>query len=194
MPFRQQRMIEVVVGIVRHAQLFHHSPGAGIFRHCEGNHLHQPEFPERKAQDLPRGLRGQSLPPKLARQPPANFNGGHERSIEARNRETDEAQKYPIVTELGREQTEAVLLEVNMDAVNQPIRLFLAEQGGMNSITCRSALIRANGFRSESRQGRRRILSVMRVAFIPRRLSPPGASGPVTTLQNGVTFVALPSP
>ena len=74
MPLRQTRVVEIVGGVVRHAQLFHHSPRPAVRRNREGNYLQKLQVVESEMENGLSAFRGKSLSPKLSAQTPTDLD------------------------------------------------------------------------------------------------------------------------
>src|SRR5512138_331040 len=116
MPLRQERMVEVVLGIVRHAQLLHDAPRADIGGYGPGEDLIQPDRLEPVAQRLARPFRRVAFPPRVGSQPPSDLDARRERGVEGRPLKAHVACDRATVPELDGPEAEAVLLEVRLDA------------------------------------------------------------------------------
>jgi len=116
-------MIEIVARIVGLPQLFHDAPRAGIGRHREGDDLLELQDVECMAHHGLRALGGQSPAPLRCIEPPAYFDGGHERRLKARNREPDEADEFARRAQFGRPPTKTMADKMRFDGVGQAITL-----------------------------------------------------------------------
>jgi len=67
-------VVEIVRGVARHAQSFHHRAGADVGRHRERDDLVQRERGEAEVESRTRGLGGVALAPMVERGPPADFD------------------------------------------------------------------------------------------------------------------------
>src|SRR5271163_4202948 len=110
----QIRMLKVVGRIMGHAKLLHHATRSQIQRSRERNQTIQPKYFECVTHDLSCAFGRQPLSPMVKTEPPTNFNSGHERSIEARNRETDKPHKGAGPTQLRRVEPKATRHKVTL--------------------------------------------------------------------------------
>src|SRR5271168_3809140 len=112
----QIRMLKVVARIMGHAKLLHHAKRSQIQRSRERNQTIQPKYFECVTHDLSSAFGRQPLSPMLKTKPPTNFNRGHERSIEARNRETDKPPEGLVRSQLRRVEPKATRPKVTLKA------------------------------------------------------------------------------
>ena len=65
--FRQAGMVKIIIGIMTHAELFHHSSGADVSRNGKGDHGFQSQLLGRIPDHSPRALCRETLPPVISR-------------------------------------------------------------------------------------------------------------------------------
>ena len=111
-------MIEVVRGIVSHAELLHDASGPQIIRYGERDNFIQCRRFEAVAQRRPSAFRSQALSPILGRQPPADFNARREVRDETWHVQSDEADERPIAPDFRGEQAESVLAKVFLHTIH----------------------------------------------------------------------------
>ena len=109
-------MVEIVVGIVRHANFFHHAPRAPVRRHGEGHDFVESKPFKAERQSRLRALGGIASPPMLGRQSPADFDAGREVRLEWRITQTDEPRKGRNTGNFDCPQAEAMFSEVRLDS------------------------------------------------------------------------------
>lgn len=115
MPLRQERVVEIVGRIMRHADLLHHAAGGEVRGHRERYDLFEPERFETEGEHGPRALRGVSLPPVLRAEAPPDLHARSEVCLEAGHRETDETREGRSAADFHGPEPEAALIEVSLD-------------------------------------------------------------------------------
>jgi hypothetical protein len=104
MPLRQARVIEIVGGVARHAQLFHHSPRPAVRRNREGNYLRKLQVVESETENGLSAFRGQSLSRKLSAQTPIDLDAWGEVCFKGRVDYSDEAHELTGSAQFGGEE------------------------------------------------------------------------------------------
>ena len=120
-------MVEVIAGIVRHPDTLHDAPRAQIRGNSEGHNLAQPQDLEAIVENLACPLRGQTLPPAVESDPPANLDAGRKMRLERGNGKSDKANKSARRPQFGGEQPKPVPLEMSLDPI-RPCIAFLRRQ------------------------------------------------------------------
>ncbi len=127
---REQWVIEVIGGVVDHAELFHDVAGALVADGGHGDDLGKLESVEAVGERGLCALGGVAVAPVLIGEPPANLDTGREVGAEARGGEADEADKLRDAGHLDRPDTEAFLSKVRLDTVCDGIALGGREGAG----------------------------------------------------------------
>jgi hypothetical protein len=83
--------IEILGGVVGHAEPFHNAPRAPVRRHCEGNDLSEAEPSKPVIDRSTRGLSSIAPSPIGPRQAPSNLDRRRERQGKAQIAEADDA-------------------------------------------------------------------------------------------------------
>jgi hypothetical protein len=138
-------MIEIVLRIARHPEFFHHAPRAPVLRHGERDDLLEPGLLEAEFQRRHRALGRVAQAPMIEGQPVSQLNAGREGSLEARHRETDEADERSDARNFDRPEAESVLREVLPDLRRERIAL--------RAIQRRRQELHDAGVRVEGREG-----------------------------------------
>ena len=128
MPLRKRGMVEVVRGIVGHAELLHDPARAQVGGRGEGDELGQIESAKGMANDGLRAFIGKSPAPVRRGKAPADFDAGRESCLKARNGEADIADELALLAGFGGPEAEAVAGEVRFDAVDELAGLLLGER------------------------------------------------------------------
>ena len=123
-------MVEVVAWVVRHAEFLHHAAGAHVLGHRKRDNFSEPDDGESMVHDGAGAFDGEPASPGMRGQPPADFDTGHEGRIEARNGQPDEADAFTRCAQFDGPQSEAVLLEVSFDSLDQLIALLPRKRVG----------------------------------------------------------------
>ena len=123
MAVRQTRVIEIIRGIVRHAQFFHHPPGGQIVRNRHGNEFPQPQRSEGVGNDGAGSFGCQALVPESLREAPADLHRRHEGSLEGGNPEPDIAGEPAACKGLHRVKTKPATFQIGHDAVHHVVAL-----------------------------------------------------------------------
>src|SRR5579871_803855 len=151
---RQPRMLEIVAGIVPHAEPYHHGARARVGRDGEGDYFGQGELLEGEAQALARSLGRQPKPPARPAQPPHDLDARGEMCLEGRHRQPYAADQLPASAQLRRPQPPAVPCDPRSAARAIASLSAQLRQRGMRAITAGSALRAAKGSRSVARHWR----------------------------------------
>src|SRR6266545_1736049 len=106
---RQLRMVEVVGGIMSHAELFHHPAGAQIAGDGEGHDFFKPKNLKSIIHHCTRAFSRQTLSPQLRCDSPSRFHTRRESRFERRHAQADEAGERPVASKLGRVRSESML-------------------------------------------------------------------------------------
>lgn len=125
----QRWMIEVVGGIVAHAEPFHHLPRRGVCHARKGDDLRQIKGFESESKPSPGSLGCVPLSPGRSRQPPADLDTRIEGQQMRRSAETDETKEPARGPFLDRLKAEAVLPHLRDGPFDQGAA-FLPAQGG----------------------------------------------------------------
>ena len=82
-PVGQERVIEIRVDVVHHAELLHHTPRVDVVHGGEADDLIAGQIDARKApfQCGDRRFRGEAVAPMLLAKPPADLDTGRERGL-----------------------------------------------------------------------------------------------------------------
>jgi hypothetical protein len=123
-------MVEVLAGIVRHADFFHDAARAPIWDGRKGNNLREFQFIEAECQRRAGALGRVTIAPVFGGEPPTDFDGGCEVGFEWRMAKADESGKRRDADDLHGPQAEAVLVEVNLDAGGAGIALLTRQKAG----------------------------------------------------------------
>jgi len=127
MALRQARMIEIVRGIVRHAELFHYPPGSHVAWHCECDNLVQCQAFEAVTQCRASAFGGQPLAPVGRPQSPGDFDAGRKVRQETRHVQPDEADESAVAAEFRGEQAESAFAKVPLNAIHALIAFSAGE-------------------------------------------------------------------
>jgi len=111
-------VVEVVCGIVKHAQLFHDAAGALVRRDGEGDEVGEIEGTKRVMENGAGAFGGEAAAPVVGCETPGDFDGGHEGGFEGWGVEADVADEGSGFCELGGVGAVAVEFEVKIDAVD----------------------------------------------------------------------------
>src|SRR5262245_15193517 len=114
MPHREQRVVEIVRRITRHADPLHHTSRARIAWHGERDDLLKPEHLKAASEGCPRTLCRISLTPVLRAEAPSDLHTRREVCCETGHREPNESREGGDVDDLHGPQTEPVLVEVRL--------------------------------------------------------------------------------
>jgi hypothetical protein len=93
-------VVEVVVGVARHPELLHHTPGTGIGRDGHRDDLVKPNLTEAELDTRSRRLGGIAAAPVLAGQPPPDLDRRGEVGLEITLGQADEADERRSVENL----------------------------------------------------------------------------------------------
>jgi hypothetical protein len=112
MPSREQRVIEIICGIMHHTEPLHHPSRACIASHSERDDFFKPAYLKAESEDCPRAFCRVPLPPVRGAEAPSDLHTWREGRCEPRHREPNEARACGDVGDLYGPQTEPVLVEV----------------------------------------------------------------------------------
>jgi hypothetical protein len=124
---RKARMVEVVGGIVGHAEPLHQALRARVGEGGEGDKGIEVKDFEGVADDFATAFCGEALAPGVRGKAPADFDAGSEVCVEIGDGKTDVADEGIAGAEFGGAEAEAVELEVGLDAVRELIALLAGE-------------------------------------------------------------------
>ena len=123
-------MIEIIAGIVSHAQLFHYAPRTKIRRNSEANDLCEPHHFKPMASNRSRSFGRKTHAPMGGVETPPDFYAWSKDGGKARHREPRVPDKFAAPAKFRCPQAEAVFHKVRFDAVDQGIALRPRQQGG----------------------------------------------------------------
>jgi hypothetical protein len=126
--FRQERMIEVVGRIVRHAQFFDDPAGPNVSRNRRRHDFIQAQRLERIPDDCMRSFCRQPLSPILRRQTSTDFYARRVVRFKLRNLQANEPDKQAISPKLRWPKAESILPEMRFDSVQHGIALCLRKR------------------------------------------------------------------
>ena len=115
MTFGQQRMVEIILGEMRHAELFHHASRTAIANCGKRDDLVGLQVAEREVERGASAFRRVAAVPMLSVQPPADFDTGRERRFESRDGKSDEPGKRRNSQNLYGPQAKTMPLELRFD-------------------------------------------------------------------------------
>ena len=110
-------MEEIAAGVARHADLFHHVDGADVERCGERDDFFKTQLGETRMERGGRGFGAVAVIPVFVRKPPSDFHARHERRVERRDVQSNEAGKFRNPGHFHRPQAEAMLFIVACDGV-----------------------------------------------------------------------------
>src|SRR5947209_7547155 len=119
MPFRQSRMVEIIVGGVRHADFLHHPPGTDIFWNRKRDHLRQLQRRKCKSQRRPRTFRRITTIPVGRVETPANLNAWGKMSLETRYGKSNESRERCNARNLNGPEPKTMLVEMSLNTVGK---------------------------------------------------------------------------
>jgi hypothetical protein len=117
MSWRQEWMVEIVLGRMDHADFLHHPPRAQVGGNRKGDDLVQCQMREAKFQSRACAFCGVTTVPVVGGEAPADLDAGHERRLERRNRKSDEPGERGDIPDLNRPEPKPVPLEMSLNAV-----------------------------------------------------------------------------
>lgn len=127
---REARVVEIIGGVVSHADFFHDAAGAEIAGHGEGDEFFEGERTEGVLNDGASAFGGKSLAPEIGEKPPADFDAGSEVRVEGGDVEADEAEERGVAGEFRGVKAKAVLGKVRFNAIEELITFAAGERGG----------------------------------------------------------------
>ena len=126
LPWGKSGMIEVIRGVARHAELFHHPARADVCGHSQGHDFGKLQMFEPVAQRGAGAFGGQAAIPMLESEAPADLDAGGEVRLEGRVRKSDEADQFAGVAKFGGEEREPCWSKCASATVDQGIALLVA--------------------------------------------------------------------
>lgn len=127
---RKARMVEVVGGIVGHAEFLHHALRSSVGEGGEGDKGIEVKDFEGVADDFAAAFGGETLTPGVRGEAPADFDARSEVGVEIGDGKADETDEGIVGAKFGGAEAEAVELEVGFDAVGELIALLAGEYAG----------------------------------------------------------------
>lgn len=129
---RDAGVIEVKLGMVNHAQSFHHAAGGKVGGHGEGDDLRQAQGLEAVIEHGAGAFGGESATPVGIGQAPADFYRavGYSGDGKGQDLGADEADEGSILDQLGGEEAEAMTVDVSAEALDGGVALFPREGAG----------------------------------------------------------------
>lgn len=126
------RVVEVEVGAVSHAELFHYVAGGLVAEGGDGYDFGELEGVEAESDGRAGAFGGEALPVEGAREAPADFNGGLREVGDdiAHGLGADDAGEGSGGAEFGDEETEAVAVVGGLEAVEGGVAFFGRHGGG----------------------------------------------------------------
>src|SRR5580658_4511780 len=128
MPLRQTRVVEIVGGVVGHAQLFHHPPQPPIRWNRESDDFRKLHVVESEAENGLSAFGSQALSPKLGAQEPADLDARSEMRFVGDVSHSNEADELAGGAQFGGEERESVLRLMGFDACYEGIGFFARER------------------------------------------------------------------
>jgi hypothetical protein len=128
-PLGQQWMLEVVSRIAGHPELLHDSTGAKVPDRRDRDDLAEPEHVETMSQDGPSAFGRISFAPTRHVQPPSDLDTGLKWRVVSGRREPNESGERCHPGNLGRPESVAVLLQVELGALSELVALRSREGG-----------------------------------------------------------------
>src|SRR5579864_6392530 len=116
-------MIKVLIGLVRHAQLFHHTPGSEIGWNCKRDKGFKSQVFKGVVNDCTCAFGCKPLSPEICRESPADFDARSECGFEGWDRQTDKANEAAVATQFRCIKPKPVLPKMGFDAICQPVAL-----------------------------------------------------------------------
>jgi hypothetical protein len=123
-------MVEIVGRIVGHPKPFHDVCGSDVLRNGHGDDFIQACLIEGKTDARARGFRRVASPPELRGKTPPDFDARREMSLERWNSQAHESDKRGLVDHFDGPESEAMPLEVRLDAFDDRIALSTRQDGG----------------------------------------------------------------
>jgi hypothetical protein len=120
---RYQGMIEIVAGIMGHADVFHHTARRSVRGHGQCNNLRKIQALKSKAQYSSGGLSGVALIPVLRCDTPANFHTRSEVRFESRYQQSNASDEWINIRYLNNPKSEAVPGPVRLDTIDNGVTL-----------------------------------------------------------------------
>ena len=129
MALGQCRMIEIVAGVVNHANFLHNPTRTEVSGCGERYDLIEPRISEPVGQHLPRTFGGVSVTPVLGCQPPADLHTWRKMCLERGNRKSDESGEWHDLRNLHGPEPKAMLLKMGLDPCSADIAFFTRQKG-----------------------------------------------------------------
>lgn len=123
-------MREVVIGVVVHSQLFHHTSGSGVSHRGKADNLLQPKLAETKTHSFPCTFGSVASVPVLRCQPPTHFDTWGEVCFITRHAQPNESSERGDTRDLHGPEAEASFAEVGHDAIHHGIAGFTRQPSG----------------------------------------------------------------
>jgi hypothetical protein len=128
--FRQLRVIEVIRGGMRHADLFHHAPGPLVGWDREGHQFPDLQIFEGVSGNSLGSFRGKPQAPMGGPKSPSDFDARREVGFEIRHGDSNEANEPLFLPEFSGVESEPIFLKVSLYAVHQRIALRTRQTAG----------------------------------------------------------------
>ena len=125
-----QRMVEVISGMMRHAEPLHHSTGREIAPARQRHDFTQAQLAEAERQHRVCPLSSVSPAPILPAKSPSHLDAGREVRLEPGSRQPDEAGKRSHADGFHGPETPTVLLDVGLDALRQRVASSVDKRSG----------------------------------------------------------------
>src|SRR3954453_12769760 len=126
-PFRKCRIAEIPGRIAAHAEPLHHRAGAEVARRREGNRFLKGENVKSEAEHYAGCLRRIAMPPMQEGHTPADFHRLREMRVKPRPCQSGKADERRDTRNLDGPQSEAVLVEMPLDAIGHRIAVTAAQ-------------------------------------------------------------------
>src|SRR5688572_3159401 len=121
-------MIEVIIMVVLHSDLLHHSTRRKIGRHSEGKNFLELQCLKPECERCTGSLSCITPIPVFRSYAPTDFDTRSETSFEARNVKTNESDKWRDIRNLHRPYTKSIPVEAGLDAFDQGVTLLARER------------------------------------------------------------------
>ncbi len=128
MPDRQVGVIEVILRVANHPDLFHNATRLHVANSRQRNDLIKLQFMESKQHRGEGPFRRVPAIPIRSSQPPSDLYGGSEMCLKRTMEQADEAGEIGLVGNLDRPESETVPLEMILNPLHRPIALLARER------------------------------------------------------------------
>src|SRR5688572_5021283 len=124
----QIRMIEIISGLVKHADSFHDPSRSTVVRDGKGHNLVKPQDVEPECQRRTGTFGSEAAPPELRGKTPSDFRTRRKRCFESGTGKADEASERRNIWNFDGPETPAVLTELVLNPFGQSVAFFSGER------------------------------------------------------------------